>query len=154
MSDPYVYDKAKYHYGGDFPEGLPDDQAFVHTGLYLGWIIDRDLYSDQFREDSAEAITRFKAREITGPEVYESWDGCLIDFMLNDEGNAFSREYFDFDSGRYLADYEEMLCGALPTMYHVDNTWENYDRLRPRLDQRYDEWRRSRDVKPWQFWKR
>ena len=33
---PVVYDKAKYHYGGDFPEDLPDEQAFVHTDLYLG----------------------------------------------------------------------------------------------------------------------
>ena len=142
MSEPFVYDKAKYHYGGQFPEELPDEQAFVHTGLYLGWIIERDLYSDEFREESAELIVRFKARELTGPEVYASWDGCLLDDMLSAEGNAFSRDYFDFDSGQFLADYEQVLAGTLPTLYHVANTWENYDRLRERLDARYTEWRR------------
>ena len=154
--DPVVYDKAKYHYDGDYPDNLPQEQAFVHTGLYLGWIIDRDLYSEEFRGESGDLIARFKAREVTGPEIYESWDGCLIDDMLSDEGNAFSQEYFDFKSGKYLADYEELLLGGLPTLYHVANTWPNYDRLRERLDQRYAEWRRRRDVnvKQWQFWRR
>ena len=47
MADPFVYDKAKYHYSGDYPPDLPDEQAFVHTGFYLAWIIDRNrnLYS-------------------------------------------------------------------------------------------------------------
>ena len=146
MPDPFVYDKAKYHYEGDFPRDLPDDQAFVHTGLYLGWIIERDLYSDEFREQSAELIVRFKTREITGPEVYESWDGCLLDSMLGPEGNAFSREYFDFDSGRFLADYEQLLVGELATLYHVANTWDNYDRLRVRLNERHDDWRRLNNI--------
>ena len=30
-----VYDKAKYHYEGDWPKGLRTKQAFVHTGLFL-----------------------------------------------------------------------------------------------------------------------
>lgn len=152
--DGVIYDKAKYHYGGDYPDDLPDEQAFVHTGLYLGWIIDRDLYSEEFREGTADLIAAFKAREVTGPEVYEFWDGCLIDTMLSAEGNAFSQDYFDFDRGKYLADYEELLLGDLPTLYHVANTWEHYERLRERLDRRYAEWQRKRSAKPWQFWRR
>ena len=100
--DGVVYDKAKYHYGGDYPDDLPDEQAFVHTGLYLGWIIDRDLYSEEIREGTADLIAAFKAREVTGPEVYESWDGCLIDTMLSAEGNAFSQDYFDFERGKVV----------------------------------------------------
>src|SRR5262245_20687641 len=34
---PHVYDKAKYHYDGDYPKGLPRPQAFVHTGMLIGW---------------------------------------------------------------------------------------------------------------------
>jgi hypothetical protein len=149
VSEPVVYDKAKYHYGGDYPEGLPDEQAFVHTGLYLGWIVDRGLYSRTFAAESAELIARFRAREVTGPEVYEWWDGCLIDDMLSEEGNAFSQAYFDFDRGQFLADYEELLAGDLPTLYHVANTWENYHRLRERLDERYDAWTRGRGGEGW-----
>jgi hypothetical protein len=154
MTDPFVYDKAKYHYGGNYPEGLPDEQAFVHTGLYLGWIMERELYSEWFGAESAGSIARFRAREITGPDVYEEWDGCLIDDMLSDEGNAFSQTYFEFEHGRYLRDYEELLARGLPSLYHVANTWENYDRLRERLDERLAEWRRSRDRPAWQLWRR
>jgi hypothetical protein len=50
MAEPVVYDKAKYHYDGKFPPELPTEQAFVHPGLYLGWLIDLNLYSADFAE--------------------------------------------------------------------------------------------------------
>jgi hypothetical protein len=50
MAEPVVYDKAKYHYDGKFPPELPTEQAFVHTGLYLGWLVDLNLYSADFAE--------------------------------------------------------------------------------------------------------
>ena len=153
MSRPVVYDKAKYHYGGDWSAGLPDEQAFVHTGLYLGWIIDRELHSPLMAEDE-ELIARFRARQITGPEVYEAWDGCLVDDMLSDEGNAFSQHYFDFARGRFLSDYEELLVDGRPSLYHVPNTWENYDRLKERIDRRYADWKQRSPRQWWQFWRR
>jgi hypothetical protein len=113
MPSPVVYDKAKYHYGGDYPPGLPDEQAFVHTGLSLGWIIDRGLYSSEFADYAGEQVAAFRARERTGPQVYEWCDGALIDDMLSEEGNAFSQAYFDFDRGGFLPDYEELLAGDL-----------------------------------------
>jgi hypothetical protein len=36
MSNSIVYDKAKYHYQGDFPNDISIDQSFVHTGMFLG----------------------------------------------------------------------------------------------------------------------
>ena len=60
MTNSYVYDKAKYHYGGNYPDDLPDEQAFVHTGMFLGWILDHDLYAPQFWEDSAGYIASSK----------------------------------------------------------------------------------------------
>ena len=74
----------------------------------------------------------------------DACDGKFTDEDLNDEGNEFAREYFDFDERRYLADYEELLGGDLPTLYHVADSWENYDCLKLRLDERFAEWRRSR----------
>jgi len=35
MREAIVYDKAKWHYGGDYPKDLPIEQAFVHTGMFL-----------------------------------------------------------------------------------------------------------------------
>src|SRR5262245_8270187 len=31
-----VYDKAKWHFGGDFPEELDEFQGYIHTGMFLG----------------------------------------------------------------------------------------------------------------------
>lgn len=144
MSDPIVFDKAKWHSGGEFPDDLDEDQAFVHTGLFLGWVIDTGLCSQEFTEDSADEIGEFTARKMTGPGVYESVDGVFMDEMLNPEGIDFAIDYFDFEQGKYLSDYETVLLGDLPTMYHVQDTWENYNLLKPQIDKRFAAWRKKR----------
>lgn len=143
MSSPFVYDKAKYHTDGDYPADLPPGQALVHTAMYLGWIVDNELYSEEFADepDDAERIAEFQRRETKPTALYSAWDGCLVSDMLNDKGNAFSRYYFDFDKGRYLSDYEELLAIDLPSLYHVSETWENYDKLTARISERYTQWK-------------
>lgn len=152
MTESIVYDKAKYHYDGDYPKDLPEEKAFVHTGMFLGWIIDKGLYSEEFAQE-AEQIELFKQRKITGAKVYEWWDGTLIDDMLNEEGNAFAQYYFDFQKGKYLEDYEEVLAGDLPSLYHVEDSWENYASIKKRIDQRHEDWKADRSRKWWQFWR-
>jgi hypothetical protein len=68
-------------------------------------------------------------------------DGKFTDEDLNEEGNAFASEYFDLEKGAYLADYEATLGAGLRDLYHVSDTWENYERLKPILDRRLSEWR-------------
>lgn len=80
-----VYDKAKYHYGGQFLKDLSIDQAFVHTGMFLGWIIDNELFSEEFEEDIEGEIKKFKSREVTGTQIYIDCDGVLANDMLNAE---------------------------------------------------------------------
>jgi hypothetical protein len=144
---PIVYDKAKYHDDSIAEEGLDARQAFVHTGVFLGWLIDRNLLSEEFWDNAGEEIEAFRQRRRTGPQIYEWNDGVLVDDMLNEEGNAFAQHYFDFDKGQYLADYEELLCAGLPSQYHVDDTWENYDKLKQRIDQRYEVWKSNKHKK-------
>src|ERR1044072_1798891 len=107
MTASHVYDKAKYHYDGDFPDELPIEQGFVHTGMFLGWVIDNDLYSEFLYTEASGYIESFKQRELTGAQVYEyACDGTFIDDMLTESGNRFARDYFDFDKGSYLIDYD------------------------------------------------
>ncbi|MGZ5232475.1 MAG: DUF7832 domain-containing protein [Burkholderiales bacterium] len=141
MDNPVVYDKAKWHYDGDYPADLPQSQAFVHTGLFLGWLIDQTLISEEFLEDFGAEMERFKRREITGPRLFELCDGALVDDMLNDEGNAFAEHYFDLQTGKFVKDYEEIFCKRLPSMYHVEDSWANYDKLKQRVDERYAAWK-------------
>lgn len=109
--------------------------------MFLGWLLDNDLMSDEFAEETEASVRRFKAREKTPVEVYEEWDGCLIDDMLSDEGNAFASAYFDFQRGKYLADYEELLRRGLSTEFSVPFTWDNYAKIAARIQARYEEWR-------------
>ncbi len=86
------YDDASWHYGGDFPEGLPQKNGATHTGMFLNWCINNDLISEELKEDSAEEIEKVKRREITGAEfVMESRDGKFSESDLSDLGNSFEK---------------------------------------------------------------
>ena len=36
---------------------------------------------------------------------------------------------------------EMTIAKNLPTVYHVKDTWQNYDLLKPVIDKRYEDWR-------------
>lgn len=143
MAKEIIYDKAKYHNGAsNFPKDLSYRQGYVHTGMFVGWILDNDLYNRTQIPVDFSAILAFKERKITGAEFYEKFlDGVLTDKELSGEGNAFAQHYFDFDTGCYLQDYSEILARNLPSLYHVTDTWENYQKIKQRIDKRYNEWR-------------
>ncbi len=137
---PVVYDKAKWHYdASSYPHDLPQHQAFVHTGMFLAWIVEHNLCGEELA-DMEEQLAAVKNRTMTGADLFEVCDGVFADDMLNDVGNAFTRDYFDFERGQYLVDYEATLADHLPSLYHVADTWENYDKFKPVIDRRYGEW--------------
>jgi len=136
------YDDASWHYGGKFPKDLPTEAGATHTGMFVAWAILSGLAGEIHTDDFPETIPRLKSRSITpGKFFLELCDGKFTDEDLNDEGNAFAHAYFDFDTGKYLADYEATLGGELPELYYVRDSWENFDLLKPVLDQRLKEWR-------------
>jgi hypothetical protein len=149
-----VYDKAKWHFGGDFPDDLDDFQGYVHTGMFLGWLIDNDLMSDEFKSDHEEEIKEFGVKELTGSQIFERCcDGVLMLEDISELGNRFALHYFDFDKGKYLADYEATLSSGLPTMYHVADEWNNYIKLKVVLDNRFSDWNNQKNKNPfWKLW--
>lgn len=145
LSEPVIYDKAKWHYEDDFPAGLRPEQAMVHTGFFLAWCVDRGLVSDAVPLSEVAAL---RERTSTGAELYAAMDGAFTSDCMSAEGNRFAQAYYASD--HYLRDCNELLATNLPTLYHVDNTWENYDVIAARIDERYRDWRatsgRSRRV--------
>jgi len=136
------YDDASWHSESDnFPNDLPSDAAFTHTGLYLAWAMLADLASKELQDDFEEELAKLRTRSIPPCQAYRAIDGKFTEEDLSDEGNAFTKAYFDFEVGQYLKDYEDVLCKDLPTMYHVADSWENYERLKPVLDGRLAAWR-------------
>lgn len=138
------YDNAKEHLNAEFPESLPMEQAYVHIGMYLGWVIDSGLYSEYFGEEASTEIFRFKRKEISCTILSEVWNGYLAFEFLNKSGNNFTLFYYT--SGLYRLDYEEVLGRELPSIYYVDDTWANYDKLKERINIRYQEWKKLKSL--------
>ncbi|WP_202915820.1 DUF7832 domain-containing protein [Pontibacter pamirensis] len=140
-----VFDKAKWHLDGDFPYELNERQAYVHTGLYLNWIIENNLTNELLSEEFSEEVEKVKRREITGSSFYSDYlDGVFTSEELSSIGMNFTLDYFDFEKGSYLQDYEKTLANELPTLYHVEDKWSNYELISKIIDSRYSEWSKKR----------
>lgn len=141
----YVYDKARYH-----PKG-----GFTHTGMFIGWILENNLYSEKMPIDKSAALS-LKERKITGAQIYDDFlDGVLTSNELNDEGNAFAKSYFDFTKGKYIHDYAKVFNVNLRSndFLNVKDTWNNYEKIKNIIDKRYQEWKERQNRKWWEFWK-
>ena len=136
-------DRADWHYGGEYPEGLPPENGGTHIGMFLAWAIIRDLVGDLHVEESVARLAAVRERRMTGREfLFSECDEKFTEEDLSDLGNAFAADYYPRDEGGFFSDYEATLGGDLPSLYHVADTWENFDRLAAVLDARFVEWRR------------
>jgi hypothetical protein len=50
--------------------------------------------------------------------------------------------YYYYGGGLYHNDYDEILVKMLPSIYHVTDSWENYERIKTRIDMRYQDWKK------------
>ena len=139
------YDAAAWHYGGDFPADLPQEAGATHTGMFIAWALLSGLSGELHTSDFPEDIPALRERSTTpGAFFLSACDGKFTDEDLSKEGNAFASFYYDVESGGYLADYESTLGKDLPagrdSLYHIADTWENFDKIKPVLDRRLAEW--------------
>lgn len=144
MAESVKYDDASWHYGGEFPEDLPEEAGATHIAMFVVWAMLRGMVGTEFKDEFLKGqLARLQAREVTPGQFFiGTFDGKFVSFELNDEGNAFAAAYYA-PLVLYVADYEELLSAGLPSMYHVEDSWKNFDVFKPRLDQRFDEWKRG-----------
>ncbi len=140
----YVFDKAKYHFDSINEAELNEEQAYVHTGLFFAWIIKNDLYSEFLLEESKDEVEQTKSEKISPSKLYMNWDGVFIGELLNKVGFNFTMDYFEFDKGKYVNDYEETLSSDNdPDIFRVKNNWENYHKLAKVIDNRFKKWNKK-----------
>jgi hypothetical protein len=132
-----IFDKAAYHYDGDFPDDISNDGAYVIGGMFLAWCAQHGLLSSEAVRDHARALEALAARSGRPGDLYRAMDGVLSTEELSPRGQAFAEAYFNLDSGAYLDDYLDLLADPYPSAYHVPDTWENYDTLAPRMGERF-----------------
>ncbi len=145
-----AYDRADWHYGGDYPEGLPLENAGTHIGLFLAWIIKNNLEGEFHQKESCENLIKVRNEEISGRDfLIDMCDEKFWEEDLSEEGQSFTNHYYESDL--YLNDYDSALSSNLETLYHVENSWDNYHKLAPLISAAYDKWKKPK--KFWQFWK-
>ena len=138
------YDDASWHYGGKFPKDLPMEAGATHTGMFVAWAFLAGLAGDLHIDDFPDHLPKLRSRAWTPGEFFlHACDGKFTDEDLTEDGNKFVQAYFDFEKGQYIHDYESTLGQGLPDLYYVKDTWENFDRLKPVLDARFQEWKRD-----------
>jgi hypothetical protein len=137
------YDDASWHYGADnFPKELAEESAATHTGMFVVWALLSGLAGPIHVEDFPEHVPKLKNRSVSPAAFFlRSCDGKFTDEDLNEVGNRFTANYFDFENGQYLTDYATVLGEDDLDLYYVADTWDNFDRLKPVLDKRYADWK-------------
>jgi len=150
------YDDASWHYGGDYPKDLPVENTGTHIGIFLAWCINNDLISNELKKDFKEDVEDVKSSKITGAEfLFKICDGKFIDDDLSFFGQKFASDYYENDKskfarefGFYLEDYCDVFDEKAEkngfeyeSLYHVKDTWENYDLMAEIIDERFIQWK-------------
>jgi hypothetical protein len=108
------------------------------------------IHTREFRRELVELAER---RRTPGAWFLEYCDGKLTNENLSDTGNDFTQAYYgspDEESlSGYLSDYDRCFP-ALPSLYHVEDSWLSYDRLAPTIERAFKRWRNGGG--PW--WKK
>ncbi len=140
------YDDASWHSGGDFPDDLPPSAGATHIGLYLAWAVLAGLGSEEVFKDFSEEIKLIKSRKATPASVVLSMDGKMTEDEFSEEGNGFTQGYYEDSFGvlfaqYFLDDYGVLSSKDQSSFYYIADSWDNFDILKPILDQRLSEWR-------------
>ena len=135
------YDDASWHYGGEFPEDLPQEAGATHIGMFVAWCLLNGLAGEIHIEDFPEGVEKLKNREMTPGQWFCAFcDEKFTDEDLSKEGNEFALKYYQSEDALYLSDYSDSVIGNLATAYHVIDSWDNYDLLAPIISNRYNDW--------------
>ncbi|MCL2036558.1 MAG: hypothetical protein FWG83_04125 [Oscillospiraceae bacterium] len=140
-------DNASWHFGGDYPNDLPDKNAYTHIGFFLKWCLLNDFASEELKEISGDDIEKVLQGTMSGADFLEiNCDGKFCDDDLTEKGNEFAEDYYSTDDGdfvkKFKSYYEDLaeVFSEPETIYHVENTEENYALIARRINERYNQW--------------
>lgn len=140
------YDDASWHYGGNFPKGLPSSAGSTHIAMFVAWAAINGLAGDLHTEDFADDLVALRGRQLTPTAWFlRVCDEKFTDEDLNSEGNDFAQAYYGnsnglhTDEGSYLADYDTVFQSS-QSLYHVPDDWNTFTKIDPLIRHRFDAW--------------
>ncbi|GKX54324.1 hypothetical protein SOASR030_04360 [Leminorella grimontii] len=148
------YDDASWHYEGDYPADLAPERAAVHIGMFLKWCIRNGFASDDLKEDCEEEIQKVMQGEMTGAQfLIDICDEKLLDEDLSETGIAFANDYYEdgTEFGKKYSYFIGDFCDVFnekaekggfeyDSLYHVEDTDENYALMAKKIDERFQQW--------------
>ncbi len=141
-----MYDRMKYHQDTVLAYGLPIERAANHAIQFLRWMAENELLSELLKQECNEQLEQFSNGENTLFEVFEWFDYSLSEDMFSQKGKEFASVYYGEHERQYIHDYQLLCQNQLPTMYHVILNDEIYNRVKSRIDDRYQEWSLRRKI--------
>jgi hypothetical protein len=143
-----VIDSADYYFT-DFETDLPKEAAGTRIGMYAAWLTLRGLGGKALND----YLTILIERKISCADfLFDATDGKLDSEDVNEEGLAFTRQYYD---AQFNADFERIFANEFSRTGHaaddacsIPDTWLNYDRLALVLNRRWMDWKAERDSRP------
>ncbi|MDD0977455.1 hypothetical protein [Pseudomonas fontis] len=132
------YDDASWQYANDeCPARSARSTMTSPSSFFLAWATFQGLLSRDFEADYDAEIEALAERLMTpGAFLLFCCDGQLVDEDFNARGNAFVASYLNPEHSPYLADVEACLANACT----LADSWDNFDTLKPLLDQRFAQW--------------
>lgn len=147
-----VMDKAEYHARSkNFPKGADYYQAYIHIGFFLGFLAEQDLLRENVI--SKKKMQQFLERDLRPGELAKLLGGKVDPLDMTNEGKKFTYFYYAGDNKEgdivglsdtiYLMEYLEVLraeVDAAGDPYLITDDWNNYEKIKQRIGQRYEAW--------------
>jgi|CXWL01.1.fsa_nt_gi hypothetical protein len=145
------FDSADWHFLGEaFPTNAPQENGATHIGIYIAWIINTGLVGEFHLEESRNSLEQIKGRIITGRQfLIKECDMKLTEEDISEIGLDFTDFYYQGIAEKaslFLYDYAEMFIKEPMSFYDVEDTWANYDKLSPVIDERFRSWKAVRKI--------
>jgi hypothetical protein len=134
------YDRWTWHTEGAFPKDQPPGQGYVHIGVFVAWLVERDMLDPDWVAKSGleTAVSSIRERGDTPCALRDMTEGRLTGEMLTPEGRGFTGAYYAPEYG-YPTDWRRAF-GRRADRYAVPDSWATYDWIAPRIDRRHREW--------------
>lgn len=146
------FDKAEYHGKAEsFPKTADYYQAYIHIGFFLGFLAEAYLLKADILKK--KKVKQFLTHEIRPGELCKFLGGKISPLDLTDAGKKFSYFYYPGSDEKgdvtgisnvvYLEEYQEVLSeqiSAAGDPYLISDSWENYSKVKQRIEERYSDW--------------
>ena len=133
------YDAVEWHLNDNYPSSLSPDNARTHIGIYLTWLIEQRMMSDEFEHAHADLLAQCREHAIKGSEILrDCCNDTLSRDLLSPQGQEFSDSYY-VDS--YVSDFVDTLDDeSYPSIFNVPDDWASYKAMSEVLTRAYQSW--------------